>query len=174
MILIFTNTERVYGHGVDNMPKIEKITQVHEDGANFKTFLKFLPFQGYVLNKVKVLRAIRKEKDAEYPIEDISKWVEMLEQAKTTNAVNVNKMSKLEEEMERNDKLTEKVQLLEKSLEDLKLRVGTGIKAPTNIIDAHEKKPSKAMKEEYFRLFGKRVFGGWTAEEVQDKINLKK
>lgn len=57
MIYVTIKTERVYGHDGDGMPKIETINQTLSE-FGFEKFLKLLPHQGYIKDRLKVVKAV--------------------------------------------------------------------------------------------------------------------
>ena len=150
MITIYVETQRVYSHGSDNMPKIEKILIAREDGLNYEKFLKYLPQQGYLVDRLKVKKATRLENGVEYPIEDTSKWEKMLDEVIHPKTVK----TELEAQVERNDELQKRLELLES-------KIGTNDKD-----DEVEE-----LKKDYIEKFNKKPFHSWGKEKLIEKLN---
>jgi predicted choloylglycine hydrolase len=140
MIYVKVETQKVYSYGSDGMPKIEKIEQTFSETFEFPKFLKYLPFQGYLVDRLKVLVVWDQEKDAVpltkeqfakfaagkesfagYTLLDSAKWQKMLAdvvasmnvQEKTIHDKYEEKQQQYEAQKKLNDELMERIALIE-------------------------------------------------------------
>ena len=112
MKYIKIETQRVYSHGTDGMPKIEKIVVTLQDGFEFNKFLKYFPLHGYLNDRLKVVKVFDKEKEYE-----VKEWQKKLDDAilkLTTPEKTLDE--KYIEEKQRNDELMERLAALEAKL----------------------------------------------------------
>lgn len=166
MMYVKINTERVYSHGTDGMPKIEKIVQTIEDGFPFQKFLKYLPFQGYINNKLKILRVFDSEKDY-----DVAKWQQMLDEVVNKMAVPEKTIDeKYEDEKQRNDELMERLAALEAKLNPVTEPEfeEEPENEPENVNPAE---PTEAqLRKEYEKKFKKKAHHLWSVETIKSKL----
>lgn len=169
MKYIKVHTERVYSHSTDGMALIETNVQTFEDGFEFEKFLKYLPFQGYLNRKLKVVRVFDKEQ--EY---DVEKWQEMLK-AVVTKIITPEKSldEKYEDEKQRNNELQERLDALEAMIKGAETKQGK-VEVPvteTSVTETPETEPTEAqLRKAYEKKFKKKAHHLWSAETIKNKL----
>ena len=165
-------TQRVYSHGADGMPKIEKIVQTFSETFEFPKFLKYLPFQGYLVDRLKVTRVFDAEK--EY---DTAKWQKMLaDVVATMNVPEKTIHDKYEDEKLRNDELQKRLEALESMLKDEPEKEEEP-EAPETEEGEQEVKEVKSptvaqLKRMYMEKFGQRPHHLWNSAKLKDKLGI--
>ncbi len=165
MITVVVETQKVYSHSNDGMPKVEVLSQKLRDGANFDKFLKYLPFQGFIRDKVKILKVVEK-KDGKISEIDKTPWVERVKEV--VNKMNQPKETiydKYEKEKQRNDELSDRLAALE-------AKIGNSGKEPKEETkDSNFESLTKTeLVELYKEKFDKNPFHGWKKEELIEKL----
>lgn len=147
MIYIHVETKRVYSHGTDGMAKIETIVQKFEDGRNWQTFLKYLPYQGYLKGGVKVINVINIKGEVIEQL-NVKEWQNQLNEVLLTLDVTpLSVEEKYEAEKKRNDELMERMASLEAKL---------GLAVRPNEIELAEKKMTEPVN-----------YSGWSLENLR-------
>jgi len=158
MITVVVETQRVYSHGTDGMPKVEKIQQKMSAGAEFDKFLKYLPYQGYIRDKTKVVKATEKGEEV-----DKAPFQERLSEVmKKLNTPEETIHDKYAKEKQRNDELMERITALEAKFEKPKENL-----KEFNPFDGLSK---KELQEAYQEKFDKKPFHGWNKDELIEKL----
>jgi hypothetical protein len=164
MITIFVETQRIYAHDGNGMPKIEKIEQSFSEVV-FGKFLKYLPFQHYLTEKLRVTR-----------VEDWvnSKFVQtldkepyqkqLLEVVATIGKTEPTVVDQLESEKKRNDELMERLAVLE-----ARLNVQPVETEPES--NGYNEMKLYELREEYQKKFGKNPSPAMKKETIIEKLN---
>jgi len=162
MITVVVETQRVYSHGNDGMPKVEKIQQKFQDGANFDKFLKYLPLQGYLNDKLRIVKVVEdgKEIDKEPYSNRLREVVRKLNIPEETI------QDKYKKEKERNDELMERLAMLEAKVNNPEHEPETE-KVKESTFDNLTK---AELSEHYKEKFGKNPFPGWKKDELIEKL----
>lgn len=168
MIYVKVETQRVYAHTDNGMPKIETIVQTFQDGFNFDKFLKYLPYQAY--QSVKINSVLEKNGNDAKEI-DPSKWVEKLNGVLAKmNMPEETLQEKLQKEKQRNDELLQRLERLEASL---KPEIKTDELKPVQqkVESDEENDELESLKQQYIEKFGKNPHHLWKVETLKEKLN---
>jgi hypothetical protein len=173
MIYVKVETQRVYSHGADGMPKIEKIEQTFNETFEFPKFLKYLPYQGYLVDRLKVTRVFDSEK--EY---DTAKWQKMLADVVVQmNVPEKNIHDKYEEEKQRNDELQKRLEALEAMLKEAPEKEEETAEKPETPENKQDEKPKKPLtrgelSRMYLDRFGQKPHHLWTVDKLKEKLGI--
>jgi len=178
MIHVKVHTERVYSHGTDGMPKIEAYSQTLESTFEFPKFLKYLPFQNYLNEKLKVERVFETTKDGhkDLPIDAYQKMLEDVIKTFTTPEKTIH--DKYEDEKLRNEDLMNRLAALEAKMSEKDELKSTGdekmIEFVNNQMPIETKVPQQldeaALRAKYFKQEGKKAHHLWSAETIAKKL----
>ena len=163
MITVVVETQRVYSHGDDGMPKVEIIQQKLEKGANFNKFLKYLPFQRYLTDKLKIVEAVQR-KDGELIEVDKAPFEKQLnEVVAKLNVKEETIHDKYAKEKQRNDELMERIASLEAKFNNEQKE---DLKEVNPFEDATKEELTKAYKVK----FGKQPYNGWKKDVLIKRL----
>lgn len=145
------------------MPKFETINTTLQDGAQFDKFLKYLPFQNFIKDDLEIVEVFE-SKGKEIVQLDKKEWVEKLKSAISgIGEVEQTLADKYEEEKQRNDELQERLEKLEKLLNQPK-------ELPKIKADVKSDELEGARRL-YSEKTGKKPYHGWDVETLKQKIN---
>lgn len=162
MITVVVETQKVYSHGTDGMPKVEKIQQKFREGANFNKFLKYLPFQGYINDKIRIVKAV----DGENEVDKTPYEQKLKEVLIKLNTPEETIQDKYEKEKQRNDELSERLAALEAKFSQPKQELEKEKIEESTFEDLTKAELTELYKEK----FGKNPFSGWKKEELMNKL----
>lgn len=169
MIYVKVETQRVYSHSENGMPKIEKIVQTFQDGMNFDKFLKYLPYQMYKSVKIHSVLEIDGQEKNEI---DKDPWIAKLEAVLSKmNQPEESLQDKYEKEKLRNDELLARLERLEANLkveqkpDELEKVDEKEIEEEPDVDEFEE------LKKQYFDKFGKNPHHLWKVETLKEKLN---
>lgn len=160
MIHVTIKTKKIYSYDSSGMPKFETIDTTLQDGVQFEKFLKYLPYQNFIKDNLEIVRVIEDGKEI-----DKSKWNDLLINAvKSIGKTEPSLADKYEGEKKRNDELQERLDRLEKLLNEPK-------EMPKIQAKVESSEDIEALRAEYAEKIGKRAYHGWDAETLKQKIN---
>jgi len=171
MMNIKVHTEKVSGHKDNGMPVIEKIDIDFCSEANYEKFLKYLPYQRYILEKLRIIEVT--ENDVRLHVGEwekrlsnrISEIDNPVPEKKTSNPESVDILVK------ENKELNERLEKLEKLLTQGKEPNKEDSEAIKEAVKEEDDDVSfEELKVRYIDKFNKKPYYGWDKSVLIQKL----